>query len=136
MSIAARPRLAQYLEGYNGTGVAIGKYLFVTGTPAGVKLPAAITDPVLGATAEDIAIGDRGNVQALGIAVVTAGEAISQAALDAGARVYAGTDGKAYLFDAAAGVNQSVAGIPLSPAAGDGKLIEVLLHAGGIGQGA
>lgn len=136
MSIAARPRLAQYLEGYNGSGSTISKHLFVTGSPAKIKLPDAITDPVLGATAEDIADGARGNVQALGVAVVTAGEAISQAAIDGGARVYAGTDGKAYLFDAASGVNQAVAGIPLTPASGDGKLIEVFLHAGGIGQGA
>lgn len=136
MSIAARPRNQVFLEGYNSTGSTIGAYLAVMGSGADIALPSAITSPVYGITAEDIPDLRRGNVQVGGIAVWTAGEQISQAAIDAGARLYAGTDGKAYLFDAAAGVNQSVVGIPLSPASADGKLFEVMLGAGGIGQGA
>lgn len=134
MSIAARPRNPLYLEAYSSGGVA--EYLAVMGSPVAVALPSGITSPVFGITAETIAAATRGNVQYSGVAVWTAGEEISAAAIAAGARLYAGTDGKAYLFDAAAGVNQAVVGIPLSSASGDGKLFEVLLGAGGIGQGA
>jgi hypothetical protein len=136
MSIVAKPRDARYLEGQNDSGGDIAAYLAVMGSPVAIELPSAITSPVYGITAEAIADGSRGNIQYAGVAIWTAGEQISAAAIVAGARLYAGTDGKAYLFDAAAGVNQAVVGIPLSPAAADGDYFEVLLGAGGIGQGA
>lgn len=134
MSINASPRNAVYLEGYSSAGVAA--YLAVMGSPVAIALPSAVSSPVYGITAETIAATSYGNVQVGGVAVWTAGEEISAAAIAAGARLYAGTDGKAYLFDAAAGVNQAVVGIPITPASGDGKLFSVLLGAGGIGQGA
>ncbi len=134
MSIGAMAPNAMYLEGYAAS--AISAYLCVMGSPRLIALPSAVSSPVYGVTAEDIAAAGRGNVQTSGVAICTAGEEISQAAINAGARVYAGTDGKVYLWDAAAGVNQAVVGIPLLAASGDGKLTEVLLGAGGIGQGA
>lgn len=134
MSINASPRNAVYLEGYSSAGVAA--YLAVMGSPVAIALPSAVSSPVYGITAETIAATSYGNVQVGGVAVWTAAEEISAAAIAAGARLYAGTDGKAYIWDAAAGVNQSIVGIPITPASGDGKLFAVLLGAGGIGQGA
>lgn len=129
-------RNQQYLEGLNDTGVTIAKFLAVMGSYASIALPSAITSPVYGITTDAVPDQRYVDVQYSGIAIWTAGEAISAAAIIAGARLYAGVDGKAYLFDAAAGVNQSIVGIPMTPATGDGDTFEVLLGVGGLGQGA
>lgn len=136
MSIAARPRDARYIEAYNGSGSAIGAYLGVRGSPTNIALPSGVASPVFGVTARDIAAGERGDVQYDGVAVCTAAEAWDAAALLVGVRVYFDTAGKAAIWDAAAGVNQSVAGLAHTISSGDGALVEIKLGAGGIGQGA
>lgn len=133
--ISAAPRNQTFLEGYNGTGSTIGKYLAVRGSSESIALPSAVSTTIYGITAEDIADGTCGNVQTDGVAVALAGEAISQSAVDAGARGYADTDGKIYLWDAATGVNQSIVGQILKAASAEDDLIEVRLGGGGIGQG-
>lgn len=137
MSLAACPRIPQYLEGQNNTGSEIAAFLGVRGSPASIALPSGVTSPIYGFTAEPIAAnGGRGNVQVSGVAVATAAEAWDAAALLAGIRLYVDTAGKVAIWDAASGVNQAVVGIPLTVSSGDGALVEVLIGAGGIGQGA
>lgn len=136
MSIAARPRDARYIEGYNATVSTIAAYLGVKGSPTSITLPSGVTSPLFGVTAKDIPSGERGDVQYAGVAVCTAAEAWDATALLAGVRVYFDTAGKAAIWDAGAGVNQTVAGLALTVSSGDGALVEILLGAGGIGQGA
>lgn len=136
MARKAAPFNQLFVRGLNDTGSTISTGYGVTGSAASIELPDAITRPVLGVAAEDIADGSRGDVQYSGCAVAIAGEAFNQATIDAGIRVYCGTDGKFYVFDAASGVNQAVAGMPLSPSTGDGDEFDLLLGVGGIGQGA
>lgn len=137
MSIIGKPRDARYIEGFNNTGSTISAYLAVMGYPASITLPAAVSSPVLGITARDIADQERGDIQYDGVAIGTAGEAISAGDIASGVRLYAATTGKLLKWSPSAGVNQSVCGIPLSTAAADGDQISVmLLKGGGIGQGA
>lgn len=136
MSIAARPRDARYIEAYNGSGSAIGAYLGVRGSPTNIALPSGVTSPVFGFTARDIPSAERGDVQYAGVAVATAAEAWDAAALLVGVRLYVDTAGKVAVWDAGAGVNQSVCAQALTVSSGDGALVEVLIGGGGIGQGA
>lgn len=134
--INAAPRFPQYIEGANATGSTIATFLGVRGSPASIALPSGVASPVLGFTAEDILTGERGNVQVAGICVGTAAEAWDAAAVLVGVRCYVDTAGKLAIWDAAAGVNQSVAGLALSVSTGDGDLVDFLIGAGGVGQGA
>lgn len=136
MSIAARPRDARHIEGYNGTGSTIAAYLGVKGSPTAITLPSGVTSPVLGVTIKDIPTGERGDIQYAGVAVMLAAEAWDATALAAGVRVYVDTAGKAAIWDAGAGVNQTVYGLAITVSAGADSLVEVLIGAGGIGQGA
>jgi predicted RecA/RadA family phage recombinase len=136
MSIAARNRDARYIEAYNGTGSTIAAYLGVRGSPTAIALPSGVTSPCFGVTARDIPTTERGDVQYAGVAIATAAEAWDATALAAGVRVYVDTAGKMAVWDAGAGVNQSVFGLALTVSSGDGALVEILIGAGGIGQGA
>ncbi len=136
MSIAARNRDARYIEAYNGSGSAIAAYLGVRGSPTNIALPSGVTSPCFGVTARDIAAAERGDVQYAGVAVATAAEAWDATALLAGVRVYVDTAGKMAIWDAGSGVNQAVFGLALTLSSGADALVEILIGAGGIGQGA
>jgi predicted RecA/RadA family phage recombinase len=136
MSIAARNRDARYIEAYNGSGSAIAAYLGVRGSPTNIALPSGVTSPCFGVTARDIAAAERGDVQYAGVAVATAAEAWDATALLAGVRVYVDTAGKMAIWDAGSGVNQAVFGLALTVSSGADALVEILIGAGGIGQGA
>lgn len=136
MSIAARNRDPRYIEAYNGSGSAIAAYLGVRGSPTNIALPSGVTSPCFGVTARDIADGERGDVQYAGVAIATAAEAWDATALLAGVRVYVDTAGKMAIWDAGSGVNQAVFGLALTVSSGADALVEILIGAGGIGQGA
>jgi len=109
--------------GYNGTGVALAKNVFVALTAAAtvkneVELPAAGGD-VFGVTMVAIADTERGDVQIGGRAIVTAGGVIA-----VGANVQAAVDGHA---EAAALGDVVVGKYVGTAAAADGDLIEVEL---------
>lgn len=129
-------RNQQYLEGFNDTGSTIAKFLAVAGCYSSIVLPAAVSSPIYGITTDAIADQAYGDIQYAGVAIGTAGEAWTLSDIEAGLRLYAGTDGKLYKFDATAGVNQAVCGLPMTASSGDGDTVEVLLQSGGIGQGA
>lgn len=125
-------RNQQYLEGYNATGSTIAKFLAVKGAYSSVSLPAAVSSPVFGFTTDSLADQTYGDIQIAGVAIATAGEALATV----GTRVYADTDGKCYAWDAASGVNQSIIGTTMTVASGADDTFEILIGAGGIGQGA
>lgn len=129
-------RNQQYLEGFNDTGSTIAKFLAVIGCYSSVLLPAAVSSPVYGITTDAIADQAYGDIQYSGVAIGTAGEAWSLSDIEGGLRLYAGTDGKLYKFDAAGGVNQAVCGLPMTASSGADDTVEILLGVGGIGQGA
>lgn len=129
-------RNQQYLEGFNNTGSTIAKFLGVRGSYSAIALPSGVTSPIFGFTTDEMLDQDRKDIQYAGVAIATAAEAWDAAALLAGIRLYVDTAGKVAIWDAAGGVNQAVCGIPLTISTGDGDLVEVLIGAGGIGQGA
>jgi hypothetical protein len=68
-------------SGYNATGSAIGARLIVKKSPTvddGILLPAAPTDAVFGVTRELVPAGSYGNVQTEGMAICTAGAAVTK----------------------------------------------------------
>lgn len=131
MSIVAQQRNPVCLEGKNGTGGTLSGFLAVKGGPSAITLPTANTQAVYGILQEDVVDGAFGNVQVEGVAVCTAGAT----GITEGARltVEANT-GKLVDWAPGAGVNQTIVGLCLKAAAAD-KLGEVLLGAGGVGQG-
>lgn len=129
-------RNQQYLEGFNNTGSTIAKFLGVRGSYSSIALPSGVASPFFGFTTDAIADQARGDIQYAGVGIGTAAEAWDAAALLVGVRLYIDTAGKVAIWDAASGVNQTVCGLAQTISTGDGDLVEVLIGAGGIGQGA
>lgn len=126
------PVLPLYLPGTNNTGSTIGAYLAVILTATGITLPSAVTSPIYGFTTESVSDLARSDVQVGGVvAIGTANGAITK-----GTRLTVTTAGKVAAWAPASGVNSSVVGIALTTTTTDGDLIEILLGAGGIAQGA
>src|SRR6187200_3786348 len=113
-------------SGKNGTGTAIGAYLFVkssTTVDDGIVLPGAVTDDVLGVTMRAVPDGTYGDVQIRGLAKVTAGAAFSR-----GDRLMVTTAGKVIAWTAAGGANAGSVATAKRAAAADGDVVEAELH--------
>lgn len=113
-----------FRSGKNATGSTIVAKRFTVpdGSNVGqVKLPAAVTDVGEGVTTEDIPDGFTGSLQVEGIAKVTC-----SAAVNAGAYVQSGTDGRA----ATAVTGSAIRGRARNTTAGAGDDLEVELWKG------
>jgi hypothetical protein len=111
-------------SGKNLTGSTIlaKRFLAPDGTnPGQIRLPAAVTTFGEGVTTEDIPDGFTGSYQRDGIAIVTC-----SAAVNAGAYVQSGTDGRA----ATAATNSQIRGVAKNTTGGSGEDLEVELHNG------
>lgn len=97
-----------------------------------VALATAATEKYVGVTMETITKGSKwGDVQVAGRAVVTAGVAIA-----IGDRITSGASGKAAVWAPAGGTNNSVLGVAMSAASGDGVDFECeLWPPGSVAQG-
>lgn len=113
-----------FRTGLNKTGSTIPKCRFLApdGTnPGQIRLPAAVTTFGEGVTTEDIPDQYAGSYQRDGIALVEC-----SAAINAGAYVQSGTDGRA----ATAATNSQIRGVAKSTTGGPGEFVEVELHNG------
>ncbi len=132
MSQVACQRFPVCLEGFNNTGGTLSAFLAVKGGPSSILLPTALTDACYGFLTEDAADQSMGNVQIGGVAICTAGTG----GITEGDRlVVEANTGKMITWAPAGGANQSIVGTCLKTAAAN-KLGEILIGAGGIGQGA
>jgi hypothetical protein len=98
-------------------GGAVARYRFVAVNASGLGIVATAATPLVGASYNEVAVGEVLEVVGDGIAIVAAGEAVA-----AGATVYADSAGKA--TDVAGTI---VAGVALTAATAADQLISVKL---------